>query len=501
MDRADAGPGWARIACGLPREEIQRVYDGYHPVRSGEVQFLPKEPNFVGAYFSHSGPWDYLQEVPLLFYGPGHVRAVETVKRPVTVADVAATYAAMLGSDFVAPDGSSLTEAIDLASPLPKLIFTLVWDGGGRNVLKRYSKLWPNLKRLRRGGAWFENATVGSSPSVTPTIHASLGTGAFPRHHGIVDLRFRSGAGLPTSTQRAEALIGPSFADVYDVANGNAPVIGMVGAEGTLGMIGHGAGWQGGDADIAAAQRAGKWRLSGSNSQYFEFPSYVPGLRGYRKIRPAADRQDGKVDGRWFSLPLDSPDSLTYTPAYSDYQTGVVGEIVRREGFGADEVTDLLYVNYKVIDKVGHRYSHPSRQMSAVVRGVDRELGAIVKMLDRDVGQGQWVLALTADHGFTPKAATTGAVVIDNYELARDLNGVFDGIQSPRPTQTWVNEDELRRGGHSLGDIARYIMGYTRAENAANPARVPPGNGGERLFAAAFPGSVLEGLPCVRPEG
>jgi predicted AlkP superfamily pyrophosphatase or phosphodiesterase len=225
----------------------------------------------------------------------------------------------------------------------------------------------------------------------------------------------------------------------------------------------------------------------------------VPGLPGYKKIKPAADRQDGRVDGSWFSLRLDSADSLTYTPAYSHYQTSVVDEIITREGFGADEITDLLFVNYKVIDKVGHRYSFPSREMSAVVRAVDQALGDLVRILDRDVGQGQWVLALTADHGFTPKAATTGAIVIDNYELARDLNSVFDGIQSPRPTQTWVNEEELEKGGHSLGDIARYLMTYTQAENAANPSRVLPGRAGEKLFAAAFPSSILPGLSCITP--
>ena len=497
-ETVEAAASWKRVACSIPKPWIQRVYDGYHPQRSGEVQFVPRFPNFVGSYYSHSGPWPYLQDVPLLMYGPGHVPGVGTVKRPVTIADVAATYADILDFEFAAPDGRPLMEAIGPAAARPKLIFTLVWDGGGRNVLKRYPKAWPNLKRLMRQGAWFENATVGSSPSVTPAIHTSLGTGAFPRSHGIVDLRFRSGGGPPKSSKRIESLLLPTLADEYDVANGNVPVIGMVGAEGTLGMIGHGSSWEGGDKDVAAAQRAGKWRLSGYNDQFFGFPGYVPGLPGYKQIKPSADRQDGRVDGRWFTLPLDSPNDLTYTPAYTHYQTGVVEEIIKRERFGADDVTDMLFVNYKVIDKVGHRYSFPSPQMAAVVRGVDQALGDLVKILDRTVGQGQWVLALTADHGFTPKAQTTGATVIDNTELALDLKRNFRGIQSPRPTQTWVNEAELKRGGGSLGGIARYLMGYTRAENTRNPASLPPGAGGERLFAAAFPSSVLQKLPCVR---
>ncbi|MGH2685918.1 MAG: alkaline phosphatase family protein, partial [Actinomycetota bacterium] len=322
--QSSGGTG-ARIACRLPPEQIQRVFDGYHPERSGDVQYVPDPPNFVGSFSSHSGPWPYLQEVPLFMYGPGHVPAVGEVERPVTVADLAPTYADLLDFEFEAPDGAALAEAMDPAAPPPKLILTVVWDGGGRNVLKRYPKSWRTLRRLMSGGAWFDRATVGSSPSVTPAIHASIGTGAFPRHHGIVDLRFRqNGRGRPSGSQRATGLIGPSLADAYDVARGNQPVVGMVGAEGTLGMIGHGSLWEGGDADLAAAQRAGRWRLSGANQRYYEFPSYVPDLPGYGKIRRAADRQDGRVDGRWFTLPLNTPDSLTYTPAYTAYQTGVV---------------------------------------------------------------------------------------------------------------------------------------------------------------------------------
>ena len=52
----------------------------------------------------------------------------------------------------------------------------------------------------------------------------------------------------------------------------------------------------------------------------------------------------------------------------------MIEEIIRREGFGQDDVPDLLYVNYKQIDKVGHKFSFPSMQMEEVVRGVDAEL-------------------------------------------------------------------------------------------------------------------------------
>ena len=41
---------------------------------------------------------------------------------------------------------------------------------------------------------------------------------------------------------------------------------------------------------------------------------------------------------------------------------------MRREGFGADDVPDLLYINYKLTDEIGHTDSMNSVEMSDAVR-------------------------------------------------------------------------------------------------------------------------------------
>ena len=45
------------------------------------------------------GPWDYVEDVPMLWYGPGFVPAGKTVKRPVTLAGIAPTAAKILHFD------------------------------------------------------------------------------------------------------------------------------------------------------------------------------------------------------------------------------------------------------------------------------------------------------------------------------------------------------------------------------------------------------------------
>ena len=77
----------------MPHEYLLRTWRGWRPDRGAELSFIPKEPNFVGSGLPHVGPWDYIQHVPMLWYGPGFIRAQGEVDRPVTVAGIAPTVA------------------------------------------------------------------------------------------------------------------------------------------------------------------------------------------------------------------------------------------------------------------------------------------------------------------------------------------------------------------------------------------------------------------------
>ncbi len=58
-------------ACALPHQWLLRTWRGWSPDRSPELQIVPREPDFVGSGLPHVGPWDYVQDVPMLWYGPG----------------------------------------------------------------------------------------------------------------------------------------------------------------------------------------------------------------------------------------------------------------------------------------------------------------------------------------------------------------------------------------------------------------------------------------------
>jgi len=66
---------------------------------------------------------------------------------------------------------------------------------------------------------------------------------------------------------------------------------------------------------------------------------------------------------------------------------------------GSWESSDLLWVGLSAHDMVGHDYGPESPEARDMCRREDHMLGDFMDFLDRRVGIGQWVMALSADHG------------------------------------------------------------------------------------------------------
>ena len=489
-----SGASLASIACSLPHEWLLRTWRGNSEDRSAEIQILPIEPNFVGSGLPHVGPWPYAQDIPMFWYGPGHIAPAGVVDRPVTLAGIAPTQAQLLGFPFRAIDGSPMTEAIAGNQTPPRLLVTMVWDAGGRNVLERWKNDWPYLRSLIPQGAWYEHATVGTSPTSTAQTHATIGTGAFPDAHLIVAHRLRIGADLTTPWAKGPAyLMEPTLADLYDRAMGNGPVVGEIGTVSIhLGMLGHGAMWGGGDQDIAVIrERIGAdtlgaegsdWNLTPELMPYYRFPDYLNRVGGFARDVRAVDANDGQIDGRWRTNDIETLLQGFDTPARIPYQTRVIEEMIRREGFGADETPDLLFVNYKMIDYISHVWTVNSPEMQDAVEGQDAALETFVDFLNATVGQGQWAMVLTADHGSIPDPKVTGAFQIAATPIQNGINAAFDTdgdethiVQLIQPTQIFVERGRApAERSHARGGLRvdpRADEGRDRAARRHGPGR------------------------------
>ena len=235
--RPDAGSVQENAGFDLGSEYMELVSRAYHPDRSGDLQLLlapfnsanyaqesralvPQDPRT-----SHASVWMYLERIPLVVYGPGIVAPGDSDER-VTLAELAPTTASLIGyEDWPTERGGRR---------LPDLLTT----GGGarrrRDVRDRRRRMerapaggrgrWPNLEALMREGANYRNAITGSFPAVTACAHATIGTGAFPREHGITGHNIRDGAGVrkayrtPGQADPSDILI-PTLADLWHDAD------------------------------------------------------------------------------------------------------------------------------------------------------------------------------------------------------------------------------------------------------------------------------------------
>ncbi|MEA2447316.1 MAG: hypothetical protein QOK47_953 [Actinomycetota bacterium] len=502
-------------ACDVPLPVLERLHNGYYPGRSGDILAAEQLPNQFGT--RHSTPYPYTQEIPIVLYGPGFIRSGVTADRPVTAADIAPTLAELLDFDeFPERDGRVLEEALLPEAErkgVPRLIFTLVWDGGGDNVLEQWPDSWPHLKRLMSRGTSYSEATVGSTPSITPAIHATIGTGAFPSHHGLPDTRMRVQKdrivdAWENSSPRYLKL--RTLADLWDSANGNAPLVGMLARDNWhLGMIGHGAFLSEGDSDIAVMDQLGGVEFR-TNPAYYSLPEYLLGLDGLQEAIDEVDIRDGEGDQSWLGNPLLPFDGrIRETPAWSIYQSQKIVQLLTNEGFGADEVPDLFFTNYKSTDLAGHTWNMTEPEERDDLAEQDRQLAFIIKQLDKLVGKNNYVLAMTADHGQTPYPMVTGGWAIETPDMTADIEKRFDKttpnkplVLSNRGYQIMLDPREVEKNNVDPADIAAFVRDYRIEDNVTPSNQVLKrfeGKTDERLFLTALTPDELErALTCAR---
>jgi arylsulfatase A-like enzyme len=134
-----------------------------------------------------------------------------------------------------------------------------------------------------------------------------------------------------------------------------------------------------------------------------------------------------------------------------------------------------------------------------VIESVDAALADMVEWLDTNVGEDQYVVVVTADHGQTP--IDQGGWPINRAEILNDINERFDTldndvniVQSTSAVSLFMNRAELADNGVRAEEIASYLSRYTIGDNTPADAEAPQefnDRGAERIFSAVFPGRRL----------
>lgn len=153
-------------------------------------------------------------------------------------------------------------------------------------------------------------------------------------------------------------------------------------------------------------------------------------------------------------------------------------------GLGRDQRPDLLALSFSANDPVSHDYGPDSEEALDVLRRLDVQLGRVLAALDARVGRGRYVVALSADHGFTP---------IPEYE--RIWNGgagggrIVDGSRTPVTMIARLNralDEELCLDPtlHPLAANQGWSLYYDRAVLPATRVAGPCGDAGIAVTAA-----------------
>lgn len=437
---------------------------GYYPGRSGQIFVVPRQGDVITDHdplygFMHGSPWDYDTHIPLLLHGPSLVKP-GTFDGLAKQQDLAPTLAALIGAAMPpATTGRALTEALQPGPP-PRVALVLVLDGMRADYFDRYAAVMPAIGRLRREGAWFANARINYLPTVTSVGHATVGTGTDPSVHGLAaNTVFNRITRRPQQVYdrlHPGELMAPTLADIWNLTtDGKAVIVGQGGAmRATAGLVGHGACILNGRLVAAASYntRDAGWE---TNTDCFRLLDYLKAINGRSFWE--------QTGGKWMGHDISNPNAFRASSVFQKFEGEALVAIATNEPFGADEVSDLLLVNIKGPDYVGHAYGPESAEMQELMAELDRQIARLLEVLGRKAGPNGLVVAITADHGMPAEPATGRRFYTD--DIVARIHDRFDPVEKrlvnyygdAANNQIFIDAERRRALNLPLRDIATML--------------------------------------------
>jgi predicted AlkP superfamily pyrophosphatase or phosphodiesterase len=325
----------------------------------------------------------------------------------------------------------------------PKLVVFMAIDGFPERQLVDYrDQLAPDgFRRFLDRGTWFSDAHYGYAFTVTAAGHATMLTGAYPHQTGIIGNEWRDPVtgemvyctGDTTATyigNTTKKLDGTSprnlkvdtVGDVLRKIDPNSKVIAISGKDrGSILPAGHR-----GTAYMYMSQTG---QFASTTYYMKEHPAWVTAFNDAkpadayfgREWKPLlADEAYAKSlpdNQKWYpkggALPKkmgegsEKPGPLYYggllpSPFGDDLTLNFARAAIVGENLGKDDSPDIISISLSGHDYVNHAYSAESRLSHDHTLQLDRLLQSFYQDLDKMVGKDNYVLILTADHGFMP---------------------------------------------------------------------------------------------------
>lgn len=395
---------------------------------------------------------------------------------------------------------AGISHAQPVENTPPKLTVLIALDQFGSDYLERYNEAFTGgFRRLIDKGAWYRNAIVDHAPTLSLPGHTTLATGANPRTHGITSNAWINPGHTPADNGRLRATIpywdplgftlgeekagtfSPArilvegLSDWVKKANPHSRTVALS-VSGLAVLYGGKAAATRDDNHVYWLESSGKFQTS----TYYRdnYPGWIDRFNDSMaekyiarhtwdntvpaKFQPLAaeDKASYEFDGVHTSFPhtaeelapdAGQDDYNRWFGRFSPYQNDALFDLARTSiehlKLGQRNALDLLCIAVKLTDRIGHDFGPRSLEQLDVILRLDRLLGEFFSYLDRTVGEDNYVVALSADHG---------APNISEYEQA-------NGRQALR-----ISSEDIQA---ALENVAGLVKGYS-GDQQALPERI-----------------------------
>ncbi len=358
----------------------------------------------------------------------------------------------------------------------PKLVVGIVVDQMRWDYLCRYYDQFGDdgFRRLIDKGFSCDNCLINYLPTVTAIGHTSAYTGSTPALHGIcgndffIDDRKVYCCGDSTvnpvgSNNRKKACMSP--VNLLSTTIGDQLRMHTDFRSKVIGVS---------YKDRAAILPAGRsanaaYWLDTKNLCFVTSTYYMEDLPAWAKAYNAQlknNKEAQKLGER-----------IGYDPICGTVTTDMAIAALKGENLGKGKVTDMLCVSYSETDIIGHEWGTRGEHTDGAYLQLDKDIARLLKSLDEQVGEGNYLVFLTADHGgahnfqwMIDHKLAGGAWKVDDFVFSKDLENylqktlgvglsIINGVNGYR---VFLNHGSIAAAGLSLEKVKEVLTDYFR---------------------------------------
>jgi predicted AlkP superfamily pyrophosphatase or phosphodiesterase len=397
----------------------------------------------------------------------------------------------------------------------PRLVVGLVIDQMRWDFLHRYSSNYQagGFKRLMREGFSCDNTMISHIPTYTAVGHAGIYTGTYPSIHGIVGndwYDYQTGKNVYCTEDSAVHAVGGSASaggmsprkllttaitdELRLSSNFKSKIIG-------ISLKDRGAILPAGQSANAAYWYDDSTGTMMSSDYYMKvLPDWVKQFNqqarpdsymkdGWRTLLPAGDEENSTADDMPFEASMPGAKTHTFpytfnldssnkykvfktTPMSMAYSFDFAKKTIEAVAMGKGKGTDFLALSISTTDYIGHTFGPNSLENEDAYLRLDQYLADFLLYLDNEIGQGNYLLFLTADHGaaHNPEFLQQHHIqagVIKFKELMKTLNDSIEvkfkmknAIGAFQNYQLYFSPEFMAQYTFSIPVVSAFITGY-----------------------------------------